>query len=342
MLVKQCVLFYCLFLMGGSCFSQTKDTAFFNNGSMVIGELKKIKMGVMTFDPDDANDITVQLRKLKTLSARGTVFRIETIHSDVRYGRLLPDSNNYVKLVRLGDTSDAFYLQNISVMYPFEKSFMNRFSGNVGLGYSYTRSSNFGRVNFNGDMQYVARKVELSFSAAGIYTMTDTSFTRDNENLYVKNNYYFSPGWFATIFLAYQRNIELGLNRRFQEGIGVGNKFVTSKNIYAWARGGFVFNQEKSTDNFTTGTLTELFGQIEFNFFRFSSPEISFDISQTYYYSLSQNGRFRSDGLANLSWEIIDDLKLNLGFYNNYDSKPPVAGSAKFDFGVNFGVGYSF
>ena len=309
---------------------------------MIIGEIKKIKLGVVTFDPDDANDITIQLRNLKTLSGVSKVFRIETIKGKVLYGRLTPDSNrNYVKLGRLGDTS-LLYLQDISVLYPFEKSFLKRFSGSVGLGYSYTRSSNFGRVNFDASMRYTARKEELSLSGSAIYTMTDTSFTRDNENLYIKNNYYFSRTWFATVFFAYQRNLELGLDRRFQEGIGVGNKFLTSKYIYTWARGGFVFNQEKSIENITTGTLTELFGQVEFNFFRFSKPEINFYLSQTFYYSLSQKGRFRSDGQASLGWEMIDDLKLNLSFYNNYDSKPLTEGSKQIDFGITFGLSYSF
>ena len=172
--------------------------------------------------------------------------------------------------------------------------------------------------------------------------MTDTSFTRDNENLYIKNNYYFSPTWFGTVFFAYQRNLELGLERRFQEGIGMGNKIITSRHVYAWARSGFVFNQEKSINNVTTGTLTELFGQLEFNFFRFTKPELSFKIAQTFYYNLSQNDRFRIDGQASLGWEIVDDLNLNLSFYNNYDSKPPAVESEKFDFGVTFGLSYSF
>ena len=63
-------------MIAESSFSQKKDTLFFNAGSTIVGEVKKIKLGVVTFDPDDANDITVQLRNLKTLSAGSEVFRI--------------------------------------------------------------------------------------------------------------------------------------------------------------------------------------------------------------------------------------------------------------------------
>ncbi|HYK47750.1 MAG TPA: DUF481 domain-containing protein [Parafilimonas sp.] len=329
-------------LMHKAFSQEQKDTIFFTNGTMVIGEVNKIKLGVISFDPDDANDITVQLRKLKTIAATSKLFRIETVGNHVFHGKLIPYRiNNYAQLVSDVDTI-LLFLQDISVMYPYDKRFIQRFSGNVGLGYSYTRSSDFGRLNFDGTVRYVSDESELSLSTSGIYTMTDSSVTRDNESFALKDNYYFSPTWFGTAFLAYQRNLELGLDRRFQEGLGAGNKFIRSKHVYAWARTGFVFNQEKSSEDIQTGTLTEIFGQLQFNLFRFTKPEINFDMSQTFYYNLSQNGRFRNDGEMNLNWEIIDDLNLNLGFYNNYDNQPPVEGSRKLDFGVVFGINYSF
>ncbi len=141
--------------------------------------------------------------------------------------------------------------------------------------------------------------------------------------------------------LSYQRNLELGLQRRYQEGVGAGNKFITTKHVYTWARTGFVFNQEKNTEQVTTGTLTELFGQLEFNFFRFTKPKINLFMAQTIYYSLSQN-RFRNDGDSRVSWEAVKNFKLSLEFYNNYDSKPPTEGSSKFDYGILFNVSYFF
>lgn len=309
---------------------------------MIIGEVKKIKLGVITFDPDDANDITVQLRKLKGLSAVSKIFRIESTKHLVYYGRIFPYRKNNFALIVQGTDTSVLFLQDIALLYPFENAFMQRFSGNVGLGYSYTKSSGFGRLNFDGKLGYRYKEDELTLTTSGIYTLTDSSFSRDIENTSLVNNFYFSPTWFATAFLAYQRNLELGLWRRYQEGIGAGNKFITSKVVYAWAISGLVFNQEKSTEGEISQTLSELFGQLQFNFFRFTKPEINLDMSQTFYYSLSESGRFRNNGDTNLSWEIINDLKVNLEFYNNYDSKPPVEGSRKLDYGIVFGISYKF
>src|SRR4051794_31264087 len=340
--IKILILLFFLLILEENSFSQEqKDTIFFNNGTIIIGKIKKVKLGVITFDPDNANDITVQLRNLSAIAAVRDVFRIETINHTVYYGKLIPSvKKGYVQFVNALDTA-VFQVLDISIMSPSSNVFFQRFSGNVGFGYNYTRSSNFGRLNFDGALNYFSPKDEIMLNWSAIYTMSDTSFSRDNESIVNKYNYYLSASWFATVLFNYQRNLELGLQRRYQEGIGVGNKIVTTKNIYTWARTGFVFNQEKSTEKVSSGTLTELYGQIEFNFFRFTKPKIDLLMAQSFYYSLSQS-RFRNDGDSKLTWELVKNFKLNLEFYNNYDSKPPTEGSSKFDYGILFGFSYFF
>jgi hypothetical protein len=321
---------------------RARDTLFFKNGSMVIGELKKIKLGVVTFDPDDANDITVQLQKLQTMAARTTVFRIETISHQVYFGKLLPCYANGCVTIVSGKDSIREQLVEISILYPFRNSFKQRFSGNMSTGFDYTRSSGLGRLNFDGRLTYLSKNEELIFTCSGIYTITDTTFSRDREDISIKNNYFFNPTWFGTLLLKYQRNLELGLQRRFQEGIGGGNKFITSMHVYAWTRFGVVLNQEINTENTSTGNLVELFGQLEFNFFRFTKPELSFNVTDALYYSLSQSGRFRNDSQLDAKWEIIKDLDLSISLYTNFDSQPPSDESRKFDMGIVFGISYSF
>ncbi len=308
----------------------------------MVGELDRIKLGVVNFDPDDANDITVQLIKIKTISATRTIFRIETTSHRVYFGQLIAHSSSeLVQIVELADTA-VLNVQEISVLYPFKNSFLQRFSGSLGAGFSYTRSADFGQMNFNGKISYVAKKEELSLSTSGIYSVTDSSFVRDREDISLLNNYYISPTWFGTAILGYQRNLELGLERRYQEGLGAGNKYITSKHVYAWARAGLVLNQEKNIEQVSSGTLAELFGQLEFNFFRFTKPEVNFVLAESFFYSLSQADRFRNDGEVGLNWEIIKDLKFNFTFYNNFDSKPPGEGSRNFDFGIVVGLNFSF
>lgn len=332
-----------LLLLTGHVFSQKKirDTIFFRNGSVVIGKIKSVKLGVVTFDPDDANDITVQLRRIRSIAAISAVFRIETTDHSVYFGKLVPHADSgYVSLAH--DPGIVLHVESISVLYRSNNTFFNRFSGSIGLGYSYTKSSDFGRLNYDGKLYYRTKKEELSLSASGIYDITDSGFSRNREDANFKYNHYFTSTWFATGILGYQRNLELSLLRRYQEGAGIGNKFITSRHFYAWTRGGLMLNQERSTDEVNSSTLAEAFAQIELNFFRFYKPKINFVTAQTIYYSLSQSGRFRNDGETSITWEVWRNFNLTLTANNNYDSKPPVEGSDKFDFSIVFGISYTF
>ena len=337
------VFFLTVFLYAMDMYAQkTKDTLYFLNKSKITGEIKRIKLGVVTFDPDDANVITVQLQKIKTIAALIGIFRIETIEHQVYFGSMIPaDKAGFITILSGADTF-SLPVEQISHVYPFKNHFKQRFSGSASAGFDFTRSSGIGRINYDGKLNYMAKAVEINFSVAGIYSLTDTTFSRDREDISVKNNYYFNTTWFGTLLFKYQRNLELGLQRRFQQGLGAGNKFITNKHVYAWTRSGMVLNQEKNNENDISGTLVELFSQLEFNFFKFTKPEISFNITESFYYSLSQAGRFRNDAQANLNWEIIKDLKLTISAYYNYDNQPPSEDSRKFDVGTVFTIGYSF
>jgi hypothetical protein len=319
-----------------------RDTLFLKNGSKVIGEIKGIKLGVVTFDPDDANDITVQLKKIKTIAALSQSFRIETIKHIVYFGKMIPsDTSGYTTLLSEYDTT-SYAIEQISLLYPVRNYFKQRFTGDVKAGFDFTKSSGFGRLNYDGKLNYRAKKIEIIFSTSGIYSITDTAFSRDREDISIKHNYYFNTTWFGSLLLKYQRNLELGLHRRFQQGIGGGNKFITNRHIYAWTRCGLVLNQEKNEENTSSGTLTELFGQLEFNFFRFTKPELSFNIAETSYYSLTQKDRIRNDAQLDCNWEIIKDLDLTLSLYTNFDNQPPSTESRTFDLGIVFSIGFTF
>jgi len=68
----------CLYFLSYPVFSQKgRDTIFFRNETIIIGKIKNVKLGVITFGLTTANDITVQLRRFKSIAATSTVFRIE-------------------------------------------------------------------------------------------------------------------------------------------------------------------------------------------------------------------------------------------------------------------------
>lgn len=159
------ILLAIFFLQGISLSAQSvKDTLYLLNGSKIIGEIKKIKLGVITFDPDDANDITVQLEKLRSIAALMKIFRIETTDQQVYFGKMIPSTTPGWGVIVNGVDSLKVPIVKISLLYPFRNDFKQRFSGSAALGFDYTRSSKLGRTNADATINYFAKKDELVFS----------------------------------------------------------------------------------------------------------------------------------------------------------------------------------
>jgi hypothetical protein len=321
-----------------------KDTLFFNNGSVVIGKMKKISLGVITFDPDDANDITVQFHKLKSIATGYRYYRLEMVGKEIYYARLThSDKNGYVKLIGPVD-SPTVWIQDIITLAPLGNSFFKKMNGTISVGYNYTRSSNLGRLNLDATIRYNTKLTETILTISTVGTLEDTTYSRDRELVSIQPNFYFkkNPSWFASTLGAYQRNLELGILSRFQEGAGIGNKFLLKNRTRAWGMTGLVINQETNTEGGGPKVLVDIPVQLQFNVFSFVKPKIDLGISQTLYFGLDQEGRIRNDGQTTLGYEIITNLKINLSFYNNYDSKPPTATGRTFDYGYDIAIGFTF
>jgi hypothetical protein len=320
---------------------QPRDTLYLKNGSIVVGEIDKVQLGVLIFDPDDANDITVQLRKIKSLHAVARDFRIETNDHQVFIGTFGQSVHSGFSNVILGTDTTPLFLNNISTMYPVAKSFVKRINGSLGAGYTYTKSSDLGRLDIDASAKYLNRKTEFNVDYSSITTFEGSTASRDNENAGIRYNYLYHARWFGGGLFNYQRNIELGIQSRLQEGLGFGNKIVTGKLVQLVAFTGFVVNQETSTEGVYSGILTEGMFGMRFNVFRFAMPEVDIETTQNVYLSLREN-RYRYDGNVSVRFEMIKDFDLTLSFYTNYDSKPPGQESANIDYGTVIGLMYRF
>ena len=317
-----------------------KDTLFFNNGTLVIGEIDRIQLGVISFDPDDANDITVQLRKLKSIHGTRS-FRIETVDHQVLFGKLTSSMHGGFVNVSMGNDTTIVSLNNISNLYPIEKNFSQRVTGFISAGYSYTRSSDLGRLNLDGSATYLSKEMEFRLTASAISTIEERVYSRDNEDAGFMFNYYYHPVWYATSMLNYQRNVELGIKSRFQEGLGMGNKLLLTRYVRLLGFAALVVNQETSLEDVYSGNLTEGLIGFNFNVFRFEKPELDIQTIQYGFFSFSQE-RIRYEGDISVNWEMVEDLDLKISFYTNYDSNPPGDVSENFDYGTVISIAFEF
>ncbi len=324
-------------------FSQKlKDTVIMKDGTILSGELKSLKSGKIEFDIDNITIVKIKFDKIQLIKGLSHTYRIETSDRKIYYGNIRRgDQPETIKIV-MGDSSTVIPLNHIAFMTSFSNKTYRSFSGYVSSGFNYARSSNSGRFNFDGLVRMQSKRTHSELSGSLFVSQTDTNWVRDRESLAFSAFYVLNPWISIGGNLKYQRNYELGLARRYQEGLGLMVNLLKHNNFQMTALTGLVVNQEKSTEGVEFPTQVEIPLNYHMEFFKFSDPNISISINQTAYFSITDMGRVRWDGDSRLSWEIIDDLALSLQFYHNFDNRPPSGSSLNWDYGTVIGLKYEF
>ena len=100
-------------------------------------------------------------------------------------------------------------------------------------------------------------------------------------------------------------------------------------------------NRENTVGNPTSTTLEAIISS-SYYLFIYDEPKTDITIEFNILPNLSTKGRVRSDLNVNAKYELIKDLTINLTYYFSYDTKPVSETASRSDWGINFGVGYSY
>jgi len=334
------ITFLVFIIWSKGVFAQGKDTIVLYNGQVLIGEIKGAQYGEVIIDDIDLKMIHVKQYKIRRLTANRT-FKIETNDKRSLVGLLKPAAKNgWVKI--LPDSGSAFDagIMSLNTIFSVNQSFFSQLNGSFSTGFSFTKSSDIGQFSLSSTVFYMTRYWDYQLSLSMNGTLDSTGYSRDREDASFFTAYTFSPTWFAAVNLAYQRNLELDIARRYQQMIGGGNKLMVRQYSQLYAVTGLVFNQEKSTTGEHSGLLLEIPIVLKFNFFKYSQPNIQISSSQTVFFGITQKGRIRFSGNTSFSWQLIRDFYLTINPYTNFDNQS--SETSDFDYGVSVSVSYKF
>jgi hypothetical protein len=314
---------------------------FLNNGQILIGVLKGISLGKVDFDADDVDVGTVKTSKIKTISAKSHIYKLETIHNRTIYTVLLPSAPDSVQ-IQIGSVLENLAIAEIGTLLTLKGKGEGLWEGYASAGYTFTRSTLIGQLNASLTLQYSMKHIVTYASGSMITTQTDSSFDFTNANATLYSSYLLNGRWQVLALLSYQRNLELSLARRYQEGAAAGYTFISSRSWRGLGIVGPVLSQEKNTEGEVEPTQLELPFIIKFDFFHFRQPDMTASLTNDVIAGITQLGRVRQDATFNISWKIAKDFNINLKLYDNYDNQPPGKTGAAVDYGVVFGLSYSF
>ncbi|MDR2921160.1 MAG: DUF481 domain-containing protein [Tannerella sp.] len=344
LIIRQLVLF--LFLLGSISVSASensqRDTVYLRNGEIVIGEIKELRIGMLSFDSKDVGLISLKISKIKTINSSSDTLRIETANKEIYFGALKPSEKAGWVYIVTASHRHLIEIGNINSLLSFHKNFWNDLSGNISSGFSYSHSSGIGQLNFSLSVVYTAKRFGLSMTGSGIASIDTSTFSRDREDLNITGLYNVKNMWYAVLMFEYQRNLQLSISRRFQQLGAAGYKFVFSQNFQTLGIAGLGISQERSTTGVDENFLLEMPMGFSLDFYKFSKPNMQISSQHIFYVGFTQWGRVRYDANTTLNWELFKDFSFSLTLYLDYDSQPPDPTAGKMDYGTVVGLTYKF
>ena len=321
-------------------FADKTDIVYLKNGDRITGEVKSLYRGKLEFSTDGMGTLYIEWENIEQIISK-TGQAIEITDGQRYYGTLAkPESDSMLAL----DTASGMVgvdTDDVISMYPVEANFWDRLDLNIKFGVSWDKGSNVGRYNLGVDAEYRRAKSLTRANFNTEITTQDQADSTQRSNLGIMHNIFELNKKYHSYFASLERNSQLGLDLRALLGAGYGWAPIRSQKNWFMLAAGLDVNREIPTDGEQQTNLEAVFA-MNYEYFKYSSPERSFNTDLRVFPSITDWGRWRASFDTNFKWELVSDLFWVLDFYASFDSAPISPEAATSDYGVTSSLGYNF
>jgi hypothetical protein len=323
------------------------DRIVMTNGDRMVGEIKKLVQGQLSFKPDYVlNQIQLDWTKVQELESQDA-FQVQLANGQRFTGAITRAADGSLTVTAAGGaTLVKTVWSDVIALLPIETSFWTQLTGNLNSGFSYTSGNSQTQFSASGAVEYVADRYAFDLTASSTFSGQSggTSTTRNTADLL--NQFTLRPKWFTVALLDLLNSEQQQLDLRTTLGGGIGRWIVRTDRTALTGFAGLVYTHERySTPPDPSQPGSQITDNIEgilgtqFSLFRFKTTNIQSHFMV--YPSLTTFGRVRLSYAPTLNLEIARNLYWSFTLYENYDSQPPVNAN-KNDFGVTNSFGWKF
>lgn len=319
------------------------DVVVLQNGDRITGEVKGMQQGQLEFTTDAAGTIFIEWARIASL--RSDQFLQVELASGKRMAGVAPNPGENRTLLLVGSdpgqTQEAAFTAIVR-LDPIEQGrILDRLDGYVTAGFNYTKANSLQQLTFAGGLG--ARTERRAWALDGSSTVTSQDGNDDTSRYSVDGWWrrFLEQRWFMQGFGGVERNDELALDLRTMAG-GAYGRYLLQTQKQEWAAySGVAYTRENRQGEEWQESVEAVFGT-QYSYFRYDSPEASFDVSLNVYPSLTESGRVRSEGRLRSRYELVDDLFFEISLYGSFDSDPGEQAESNSDYGLTTSLGYSF
>ena len=316
-----------------------KDSLFFKNGDVIVGELKSLEKGVLKFSTDYSDDdFKIEWDEVYRLNTSNLLF-ITIIGGSHYYGWLKSESDTLVDIISRDSSVVVVKRMQIVHILEYEKGFKERFSAKIDLGLGFAKANDLRQITINSKIGYKTDKWNSYITYNTLRsTQKDIDPIKRTESAFVFN-YILYKDWYLIISTNYLTNTEQQLNYRWNGQCGIGNYLIRSNVAYWGLKMGINRNREDFMDETPDAQTWEAFFGTELNLF--NTGDFSLFTTVLVYPGLSVAGRWRSDASITCKYDLPLDFYIKLDYSMNYDNKPRIE-SSDLDYVSTIGFGWEW
>ena len=326
-------------LLSGTAAADKTDIMLLKNGDRLTGEVKTLDRGKVSFDTDAAGVIKIEWDDIEQLYS-GTTFEVALDNGERLYGTLAETTRH--DEIRLQTDSTALDLPIVKIvrMTPIKSTILDRMNMNVSVGYSLAKANKLEQSNMSYDFSYREEKQQITFSFDGSASNSesDPGSTRMFSNFGYRR-FLQARSWDPFAVAQIERNDELGIDRRESVGGGM-SRWIrdTNQNRIAFG-GGLIRSLEDDHLSTETKSDTEALISMDFEWFRYDTPQLDVSTKFSLYNRLSGTREPRGNLDVNFKWEIFKDFFWSFSFYYTFD-KQTETGEPTNDYGSFVSLGW--
>jgi len=336
--MKKLQLLLLLVLFSITTIHAQTDSLVFNKSKNVVGEIKNMKLGVITVETDFSDDdFNIEWKKVKEIYSNRHF--IISLTDGKRIIGIINGVKNNVTIVTTDSGRINTTLEDIVSIKPLDFGFWDQLSASIDLGYTLTKSNNVRQFTLRSNLGYLTENWNADFSLDAVHNAQDSVESTKRTDVKFGYSYFLGKNWFANISANFLQNDEQKLKLRSTPKIGIGNFLVQTNYIYLSLSAGAAWNNENYTDPaIENRSSAEAYVGTEYNMFDLG--DLSLLPNLFAYKSLNNTSRFRTDFKFDIKYDLPYDFYVKLGYTLNYDSKP-VEGASQSDYVLQTTFGWS-
>ena len=327
-------------LTASSAWAAKTDVVVLRNGDRLTGEVKQLDRGSLSLKTDDIGTIAIEWDKVVSVTASAS-FEVEDLEGHQYVGSLTAGPSPGELGIVMAEGPRSVALARVVRIYRLGATLWQRLDGSLDAGVSYTSSSELLKIDLAARVILTRRANRFGIDGSSTITQQpDVEDTRRN-NLTLSYGRRYPNRWVGFAQAQVEQNRELGFDLRGSFSAGGGRYLVQDRRQDLLAAMGLRVNRETPLEG-EANTNLEAAATLVLDRFSYDFPTMDVYATLSGFASLTDWGRVRMELDARWKRELLKDFALSVRGYESYDSRPVTEGAQRNDYGITFGLAWTF